>query len=61
MAHQELQAVIETAWDARETIGADTQGAPRDAVAQALDLLDSGAARVAERGADGAWTVNQWL
>jgi 2,3,4,5-tetrahydropyridine-2-carboxylate N-succinyltransferase len=27
----------------------------------AHSLLDSGEARVAERGADGAWTVNQWL
>ena len=61
MAHQELQAVIEAAWDARENIGADTVGAPRDAVARALEMLDSGAVRVAERGADGVWTVNQWL
>ncbi|MEY9782643.1 2,3,4,5-tetrahydropyridine-2-carboxylate N-succinyltransferase [Sinorhizobium fredii] len=27
----------------------------------ALNLLDSGKVRVAERGADGTWTVNQWL
>ncbi len=33
----------------------------RDAVDAALDLLDSGKARVAERGADGKWKVNQWL
>src|SRR5690606_36479437 len=31
------------------------------AVESALDLLDSGAARVAERQAGGSWTVNQWL
>jgi 2,3,4,5-tetrahydropyridine-2-carboxylate N-succinyltransferase len=28
---------------------------------EALNLLDRGKARVAERGADGDWTVNQWL
>jgi 2,3,4,5-tetrahydropyridine-2-carboxylate N-succinyltransferase len=33
----------------------------RDAVEAALDLLDRGAARVAERGANGNWSVNQWL
>jgi 2,3,4,5-tetrahydropyridine-2-carboxylate N-succinyltransferase len=33
----------------------------RDAVEAALELLDSGAARVAEKQADGSWTVNQWL
>ena len=33
----------------------------RDAVESALDLLDRGAARVAERGANGNWPVNQWL
>jgi 2,3,4,5-tetrahydropyridine-2-carboxylate N-succinyltransferase len=33
----------------------------REAVEAALDLLDSGKARVAERGANGDWSVNQWL
>ena len=33
----------------------------RKAVDSALGLLDSGAARVAERGANGQWQVNQWL
>ena len=36
-------------------------GAVREAVEDALDLLDRGEARVAERAADGAWRVNQWL
>jgi 2,3,4,5-tetrahydropyridine-2,6-dicarboxylate N-succinyltransferase len=56
----DLAATIEAAWDAREGIGSDTQGAVREAVEAALALLDSGAARVAEPGADG-WRVNQWL
>ncbi len=33
----------------------------RKAVNDALDLLDAGKARVAERQADGRWQVNQWL
>jgi len=33
----------------------------RDAVEAALDLLDRGAVRVAEKQADGSWRVNQWL
>ncbi|MEL6236048.1 MAG: 2,3,4,5-tetrahydropyridine-2,6-dicarboxylate N-succinyltransferase, partial [Pseudomonadota bacterium] len=32
----------------------------RDAVEATLGALDSGALRVAERGEDGTWTVNQW-
>ncbi len=57
----DLQTTIDTAFDDRDTISASTTGAVRDAVEQALKLLDSGEARVAERGADGQWTVNQWL
>lgn len=56
-----LQSVIETAWDARDSVTAQTQGEVREAVEAAIGLLDSGRARVAERGADGVWTVNQWL
>jgi 2,3,4,5-tetrahydropyridine-2,6-dicarboxylate N-succinyltransferase len=56
----DLRATIEQAWDDRDTIGPDTKGAVRQAVDAALAALDSGEARVAEKGADG-WTVNQWL
>jgi 2,3,4,5-tetrahydropyridine-2-carboxylate N-succinyltransferase len=55
-----LQQVIEAGWDARDGVNADTRGALRDAVETALADLDSGARRVAEKGADG-WVVNQWL
>ena len=37
-----------------------TTGAVREAVDEALNLLDSGKARVAEKAGD-AWQVNQWL
>ncbi|MFP5077700.1 2,3,4,5-tetrahydropyridine-2,6-dicarboxylate N-succinyltransferase [Rhizobium sp. YIM 134829] len=56
-----LAQTIDTAFDNRDAIGTGTKGEVRDAVDAALNLLDSGEARVAERGADGSWTVNQWL
>jgi 2,3,4,5-tetrahydropyridine-2,6-dicarboxylate N-succinyltransferase len=55
-----LQATIEAAWDARDTISPATKGEVRDAVETALNLLDSGEARVAEPSSTG-WQVNQWL
>lgn len=55
-----LQSTIDAAWEARADLGLDTQGEVRDAVSEALNLLDSGQARVAEPDDDG-WTVNQWL
>ncbi|WP_316979704.1 2,3,4,5-tetrahydropyridine-2,6-dicarboxylate N-succinyltransferase [Shumkonia mesophila] len=55
-----LQPIIDAAWEARESITLTTEGEVRDAVEAALDLLDSGKARVAEKR-DGAWQVNQWL
>jgi 2,3,4,5-tetrahydropyridine-2-carboxylate N-succinyltransferase len=57
----ELATIIDAAWERRVDISVTTKGAERDAVFSALDLLDSGKARVAERGADGEWVVHQWL
>jgi 2,3,4,5-tetrahydropyridine-2,6-dicarboxylate N-succinyltransferase len=56
----ELQTTIEAAWDARADLSAATTGAVRDAVDAALDGLDAGHFRVAQK-VDGAWQVNQWL
>ncbi len=61
MAHDDLKTTIEAAWEARDTVSTATKGAVRDAVQTALDLLDGGKARVAEKQADGSWHVNQWL
>jgi 2,3,4,5-tetrahydropyridine-2,6-dicarboxylate N-succinyltransferase len=61
MSHTELIHTIEDAFEKRNDIGAHTKGPLRDAVDTALDLLDRGAARVAEKQADGSWRVNQWL
>jgi len=60
MTTSDLQAAVEAAWDDRDAIGPDTKGAAREAVENALDLLDRGEARVAEKsGAE--WNVNEWL
>jgi len=56
-----LETSITAAFDARDGVSPATKGEVREAVDQALDLLDRGEARVAERGSDGAWKVNQWL
>jgi 2,3,4,5-tetrahydropyridine-2-carboxylate N-succinyltransferase len=56
-----LARVIEAAWDVRDTLSTDTKGEVRDVVDAAIELLDKGEARVAEKGPDGSWTVNQWL
>ncbi len=56
-----LAKIIDGAFEARDTIGPKTKGAVRKAVNDALELLDSGKARVAERQTDGKWHVNQWL
>jgi len=56
-----LEHIIETAFDKRDTVNPRTRGEIRDAVDEALNLLDNGTVRVAERGADGTWHVNQWL
>ncbi|MGI4977851.1 MAG: 2,3,4,5-tetrahydropyridine-2,6-dicarboxylate N-succinyltransferase [Janthinobacterium lividum] len=55
-----LRLRIEALWDARDTLSPATGGAPREAVQEALDALDSGRLRVATPG-EGGWVVHQWL
>lgn len=57
---QSLQQRIEEAWTVRDTISSDTRGKTRDAIEEALDALDAGSLRVAQRDAQGTWHVNQW-
>jgi len=65
MTDARLQSLIEKAFEERTKITPATRGDVRDAVGAALDLLDRGKARVAEKlpGATGpnSWKVNQWL
>jgi 2,3,4,5-tetrahydropyridine-2-carboxylate N-succinyltransferase len=56
----DLQQAIAEAWEARAGLSPASAGPARDAVEAALELLDSGAARVAEPGGQG-WVVHQWL
>ena len=57
----QLEIEINTAWDNRDGVNPDTKGSVRDAVVEALDLLDSGEVRVAEPTGNHQWVVNQWL
>jgi 2,3,4,5-tetrahydropyridine-2-carboxylate N-succinyltransferase len=57
----ELIRAIDDAFENRAKITPKTKGAVRKAVTNALALLDSGKARVAERQSNGDWHVNQWL
>ena len=56
-----LEPIIERAFAERDSISTGTRGEVREAVEMALDLLDRGEARVAERRENGQWHVNQWL
>jgi 2,3,4,5-tetrahydropyridine-2-carboxylate N-succinyltransferase len=55
-----LESAIEAAWEDRAAITPASTGPARDAIETTLAALDSGRLRVAERGADGTWHVNQW-
>ena len=61
MPQADLAKIIDEAFERRDRIDPSTKGAVREAVEAALDLLDRGVARVAERGHNGDWRVNQWL
>ena len=60
MSASQLEPVINAAWEDAQSITPETKGEVRDAVETALDLLDSGQARVAEKQGE-EWVVNQWL
>ncbi len=61
MSHASLAAQIEAAWTRRDALTPQSTGADVEAIEAALDLLDSGQARVAQREADGKWVTRQWL
>jgi len=60
MSNAKLESAIEAAWETRDQITPATTGDTREAIEATLDALDSGKLRVAERGDDGQWHVNQW-
>jgi 2,3,4,5-tetrahydropyridine-2-carboxylate N-succinyltransferase len=57
----DLERIIDTAWEGRDTLDLSTGGEVRTSVDRALALLDAGEARVAEPDGAGGWKVNQWL
>ena len=59
-AYPDLAATLDAAWEDRAAVSVATKGAVREAVETALDLLDSGKARVSEK-IGGEWVVNQFL
>ncbi len=60
MNNADLEATVNAAWEARDTINTATSGPVRQAVDRALDTLDAGRLRVAEKSG-GRWHVHQWL
>ena len=56
----DLEAAIAAAWEDRASV-TPASAAVREPVEAALELLDSGKARVAEPDGNGGWKVNQWL
>src|SRR5512145_1538950 len=58
---QQLQNIIDLAWESRATISAINSPAVREAVEQVIGDLNAGRLRVAERQGVGQWTVNQWV
>ncbi|MFO1186084.1 MAG: 2,3,4,5-tetrahydropyridine-2,6-dicarboxylate N-succinyltransferase [Alphaproteobacteria bacterium] len=57
---QEIEALINAAWGNRDKFHPATSGPAREAIDAALDLLDRGEARVAEK-VNGVWEVRDWL
>ena len=58
-AYAHLEAAIEAAWEARDGLNPQSKGEAPEAVAAALDALDRGELRVAEK-VGGKWEVRQW-
>jgi 2,3,4,5-tetrahydropyridine-2,6-dicarboxylate N-succinyltransferase len=61
MNTDQLQALIDTAWEARSEISAINAPEVRDAVEHVIGDLNGGRLRVAQRRGVGDWQVNQWV
>ena len=60
MSNADLSRTIDAAWEDRANVTPSTTGAVREAVEEAMNLLDSGKARAAEK-VGGEWQVHEWL
>jgi 2,3,4,5-tetrahydropyridine-2-carboxylate N-succinyltransferase len=54
----ELQSIIEFAWENREAL---QENEAKNAIREVIEGLDKGTVRVAEPLADGTWQVNEWV
>jgi 2,3,4,5-tetrahydropyridine-2-carboxylate N-succinyltransferase len=61
MSTENLQPLIDMAWEARAEISAINAPEVRTAVEKVISELNAGRLRVAERRGVGDWTVNQWV
>jgi 2,3,4,5-tetrahydropyridine-2-carboxylate N-succinyltransferase len=62
MSSQQLQSIIEAAWEDRTKLSpASAPQDIRDAVEAVIGQLNNGSLRVATRQAVGQWTVHQWI
>jgi 2,3,4,5-tetrahydropyridine-2,6-dicarboxylate N-succinyltransferase len=60
MTDLDLATAIDAAWEGRDGISSATRGTWRDAIEGALEALDRGELRVAEKTEQG-WQIHQWL
>jgi 2,3,4,5-tetrahydropyridine-2-carboxylate N-succinyltransferase len=58
---QQLQALIELAWEGRTSLTAENSPQIREAVEQVISDLNIGRLRVATRDGVGQWTTHQWI
>ena len=59
---QQLQQILDAAWDDRANISAASASAEvRDAVNHVISQLNNGSLRVATRQGVGQWTTHQWI
>jgi 2,3,4,5-tetrahydropyridine-2-carboxylate N-succinyltransferase len=58
---QQLQTLIDRAWEQRASLDAVSSPEVREAVEHVIVELNGGRIRVAERQGVGQWTVNQWI
>jgi 2,3,4,5-tetrahydropyridine-2-carboxylate N-succinyltransferase len=61
MSPEQLQPVIDLAWESRTEINAINAPEVRTAVEATIKELNAGRLRVAERRGVGDWVVNQWV
>ena len=60
MSKENLEKIINIAWNDKENISSHTDMEIKDAILQTLDLLGNGLLRVAEPSENNSWIVNQW-